>query len=547
METRKITTDVLVIGGGVAGLMAAIKSEEQGKETIVVDKSNPRRSGNASTGNDHFLCYIPEIHGKINNILEEAMQSILGSLQEKELVKKCLQQSLNRVKDWERWDIPMKFDGEEYEFAGHAFPDHPRIFLKFKGKNLKPTLTKKALTEGATIESRCMMTDLLVQEGKVIGALGVNTREKRMTIFQAGNVILTTGMPTRLYPPITPEQSFNRSHAPHNTGDGIGMAYRGGAELVNMEIPYRHAGPKLFARCGKATWIGLLKDSEGEILNPFLETPSKKYGDISPDVWPNLFEEKKKKGNSPVYIDCRDISKEDKEYMKKGLEHEGNTALLEYMEREEIDFQSDKIIFTNYEICPYGGIKINKKAEASLDGLYAAGDTVGNFWGGIGGAAVYGWIAGKNADNSVKKSQICSDDLSVIEERKKVCRKILSRNYGAKWKETSAALQQIMQDYAGKTRSQNSLSAGLKNLRRLRNKSLNELTAENPHELMRCLEVLNLIDVGELVFLTAMKRKETRKPHVSVDYKYTNPKMNRFLIVKQVKGEPIIEWGKKFP
>ena len=68
------------------------------------------------------------------------------------------------------------------------------------------------------------------------------------------------------------------------------------------------------------------------------------------------------------------------------------------------------------------------------------------------------------------------------------------------------------------------------------------LTAANPHELMRAMEVINLIDLGELVFITARERKETRGKHIRPDYPFTNPMMAKLLVVKKVEGEPVLEW-----
>ena len=100
-----------------------------------------------------------------------------------------------------------------------------------------------------------------------------------------------------------------------------------------------------------------------------------------------------------------------------------------------------------------------------------------------------------------------------------------------------------MCDYAGSLRSETLLKAGLDQFRRLKKKTYDTLMASNQHELMHCLEVLNLLDIGELVFLTAMERKESRGKHVRVDYPFTNPMCNnKALKCKQVDGKPFLEW-----
>lgn len=111
------------------------------------------------------------------------------------------------------------------------------------------------------------------------------------------------------------------------------------------------------------------------------------------------------------------------------------------------------------------------------------------------------------------------------------------------WQESNVALQHVMSDYAGLVRSDSQLEQGLKNLARLKEKVYKTLVARNGHELGRCLEVLNLLDVGEAVMLCARERKDTRAKHNRVDYPFTNPLLDKHLTIKQVDNKPVFEWG----
>jgi succinate dehydrogenase/fumarate reductase flavoprotein subunit len=86
------------------------------------------------------------------------------------------------------------------------------------------------------------------------------------------------------------------------------------------------------------------------------------------------------------------------------------------------------------------------------------------------------------------------------------------------------------------------LEAGLTHIQRLREEARRTLIARNPHELSRALEVLNLVDAGELVCIAALERKETRGQHKRTDYTYTNPMLDKWLIIKNVAGRPVTEW-----
>ncbi len=540
MDREIVEADVLCVGGGPAGLMAAIRASERGAKVVVADKGNTLRSGAAATGNDHVTCYIPEIHGKLEPIIAAHMQRGIG--RHGDLWRTQFDQSHDIVKLWESWGIHMKYKGE-YEFAGHAYPGSniPPISLKFPGQDLKRILTREALKRGIRIVNRVMVFDLLRDDG-ITGALGIHTREDRFVEFQAKSAILGTGFLTRLYPSPTPGWMFNIGRSPATTGDGRAMAYRAGAELFNLELPLRWSGPKYFSRHGKATWVGVLRDTQNKPIGPFVTRPDRRYGDATADIFTNLFEDYQRSGHGPVYMDCRGISDYDFEYMIHWLQHEGNTSLINYMQEENIDLKKNPVEFTTYEMLPMGGVYHNEKGEASVNGLYAAGDELQGA--SLGGAAVFGWIAGENAAIYVKGvgTPNIEKKRAMIEERKSLISEILSRQVGAGWKEVNLALQQIMYDYAGSIRSETMLSAGLNSLRRLKEKANTQMIAQNQHELMHCLEVLNLLDLGELVLIMAMERKETRGRHIRVDYQYTNPLMEKMLVIKQVDGKPVLQW-----
>lgn len=125
---------------------------------------------------------------------------------------------------------------------------------------------------------------------------------------------------------------------------------------------------------------------------------------------------------------------------------------------------------------------------------------------------------------------------------KQLIGQLYSRKAGPDWEEANIALQQVMHDYAGTVRNEALLHQGLSHLERLKQKLCRTMVAGNTHELGRCLEVLNLFDIGELVFLMALDRKETRGLHQRPDYPFTNPLLNKFHVVELVDGKPVIGW-----
>ncbi|MFZ7103511.1 MAG: FAD-dependent oxidoreductase [Peptococcaceae bacterium] len=544
--------DVLVVGGGIAGLMAAIAAADKGAKVIVADKSDTRRSGSGATGNDHFLCYIPEVHGTPEDFLVEFRESMVGGNSDAKIQMKFIARTFECVKDWQRWGIDMKPHGQ-WEFNGHAFPERMRIWLKYNGENQKAVLTEQALKRGVVIENKTPITEFLTDEtGKIVGALGIDIAqlEPEIKLFKTKSLISATGNTSRLYPAITGGWMFNTAHCPSNAGSGRAAAYKIGAELVNLEIPNTHAGPKYFARCGKATWIGVLKDSQGKPVGPFVTKPTKELGDITADVWHSVFTEKNQNGTGPVFMDCSETAPEDMDYMMWGLKCEGDTALIDALEKQDIDLSRQMVEFTKYEPILIGrGIQIDENAATNVAGLYAAGDEVGNFRSDIAGAAVMGRIAGeKAAEYSLNAENSCNlASHPTVSKVRSFYTELMQRASGPVWQELNLAVQQIMHDYAGITfvRSETLLSAGLKYLHDLEKTAYKTLQCKDSHELMRALEAFDLLLIGKLIFLTALERKETRGMHKRSDYTFTNPLLNgMFITVKKENDAPRTAWRK---
>ena len=548
MKEEMIKTDVLCIGGGIAGLMAAIRASELGANVVVAEKGNARYSGRGRAGNDHFWCYIPEVHGPdMGSFMKECLKGpklrIMQAGTSMKVMRTFMERSFEIVKLWDSWGIPMKHDGR-WEFAGHSFPGDVLTHLKYQGRDQKRVLTEKALEKGVKIINRVMVSDLLRDGDRIIGAVGVHAREDKVVVFQAGSTIVATGIADRLYPSPVPGWMASTPNCLTLTGDGRTMAYRAGGMIVGPESPKRHMGPRYFGRFGQATWIGVLRDPNDKPVGPYVTKPNRTYGDMTMEVKSGILEDYLKSGRGPVYMDCRGITPEDYDYMMSAFVDEGLSSLIDYMKEEGIDLRKNPVEFGTYHINPEGKVWINEKAETSLKGLYAAGDeSIVS----IGPAATYGWIAGENAAAAAKNGPAVDVEKAraEIEEKKNVVREIASRKEGADWREANVALQQIMQDYAGLVRSETLLTAGLDYVRRLRDKARRSLKARNRWELTRSLETLNLLDLGELVFMAANERKETRALHTRSDYPLTDPMLDgKALYVWKENGVPTFEWRK---
>ncbi|MDP6428512.1 MAG: FAD-binding protein [Rhodospirillales bacterium] len=545
MET--IEADVLVVGGGIAGLMAAIRAAEMGAKVVLADKGNTLTSGAGSAGNDHFLCYIPEVHGDdLDAYLKELREGKGGGIAN--LVgttpaKVWLDKSFDIVKLWDQWGIPMRADGD-WTFAGHAFPGRLRARLKYWGKNQKMVLTKQARRRGVKIVNRVMVAELLGDGRAVSGAVGVDTREDRLYVFRAKAVFVGTGEVRRLYPGITPAMLANDSLPITLTGDGRAMVYRAGAELANMEMIYRHVGLRNFARQGQGSWIGVYRDHFDEPLGPYVTKPDRLHGDKTPEVDKELFARIFESAQGPVYMDCRGISEEDLEFLVHSLSNEGNQAVVDHLNGEGVDLRKNPVEFMTYSTIAVGGIFRDQGAATNIAGLYTAGDEWGN---GISAASVFGWIAGENAA-LYAKSALAADgerEQATVDQVRRRAAAFLRTGGGADydWKDATYALHQTMRDYAGIVRSGPMLEAGLQHLGRLKAKIDEGLRATDRFEMIRCLETINLYDMGEVLMRSAIDRRESRDLHRRADCPITDPLRNGMAhIVRFDDGGAVFDW-----
>ena len=244
------------------------------------------------------------------------------------------------------------------------------------------------------------------------------------------------------------------------------------------------------------------------------------------------------------YIDCSQIAEEDYECMMRDFVSEGLTSLRAYMDRHGLDLRRHAVEFVEYDCGLLGqGPEIDKRAETTVPGLYAAGDMMGNVRGEVAAASVFGWECGKavaSGGSAAPAGDIAS--LETVRRSMEFYSSLYERGSGAPWREANAALAQIMTDYIpvgeGRKRSGTMMTAGLNYLHDLRERCTAEIKAGNAHELMRAAEVFELLDIGESIARCALERRETRYNHIRTDFPFPDPKyMDSFLTVAKAGDE----------
>ncbi|MBW2018229.1 MAG: FAD-dependent oxidoreductase, partial [Deltaproteobacteria bacterium] len=256
MEDQYLKTDVLIIGGGVAGLNAALSAREAGQDVVIMDKAVIKRSGHAAGGIDHFCAYLntgPEWDTR-EAYLEFTAKSARGAADLSVVEKVYCDELETAIKRFDDIGCTLRRPDGSF-FRTQSFGQPGPWWINFNGKRLKPLLTRAVKRAGCTVLERVVTSDLLVYDGEVCGAAGFDIRKGTFYVVQAKAVIMLTGGTNRLFQNPT-GLSFNCWMCPANTGDGEAMALRAGAELANVEYLRMTLVPRGFSAPGLNALVG---------------------------------------------------------------------------------------------------------------------------------------------------------------------------------------------------------------------------------------------------------------------------------------------------
>jgi len=601
-KVQKVTTDVLILGGGIAGCWAAIAAAKKGVLVALVEKGAIIRSGAGGSGCDHWESAATNPCSRITpeELTKAMIKAHLGYNNGISHYIEC-REGYDRLLDLER--IGGKIRDTEDEFQGAEFRDEKTKFLfaydyenKFTlrvwGTTFKPALAKECRRLGVSVFDRTMATSLLTEGGKqgarVVGATGVNCRTGEFITFQARATVLCMSRPTRiwLFSPGLP--GISEFRPPQCTGDGHAMGWKAGVEFAMMEksVKGEWSGIRSFPPYGTGnthnTWYACnMVDADGREI-PWVDRDGRILTDISqryrpapgqrlflkgggePDIpnyefqWPDILPVEKLMANGfklPFYADLASMpEKERKAIWGLMVGEEGKTKIPILETYTEAGFDPKKHLLQSYGegwksggFLPQerqffglpGGMVNDWRLRTNLEGLYAAGDQL--FASNCHGhAAATGYYAGRHAAEYAKEAvAIIIDSKQAERERIRVYAPLKWAD-GIGWQELNMCISRIMQHYCGDIKSEELLTTGLGLLKDMQNNEAPQLSAKNPHELVRALEVLNVITNAEIVLNACLVRKASSKPlhfRRSDFPEIDPPEWNKLVTIKCEKNE----------
>ena len=528
-EIRHITTDVLIIGGGVAGMMAAVGSLRAGvtpmlltKGTYASGSSSMARGGHSIAIGHSNAADTPEI------FLEDTIKGSEG-LSNPRLAALMCRESIDRTLELDAWGLGLvKLADGRYDQKMGAFPHRYARLVhcgRLMGKPLMNALSKKTRALGIEPVDHVMLVDLLREGDRIVGAWGFLYREGTPVVVHARSTVLTTGGAPQIH-------ALNDS-PPTITGDGYAMAWRAGAELIDMEfIDYQliTAAPEKLTgypphSSGFLNEGGYLLNKDGERFmrryDPERMERSTRSG-INRAVAMEIFE-KRGTANDAVYIDIRHVFEE---------ANSGASAdVVRVFKNGGVDMSADLLEVTS---CPHtylGGLRIDEWGRTTLDGLYAGGEAAGGIHGAnrLGGAAlidsyVFGFRAGMAASCEARQRPLPESQAGGWLESVKRLEQWASRGIGSNDpEEWRGEVQKLVIGSVGQVRHGGQLRRALNQLETLEAGFdgagvRGDTKRERFNSLRLSIETRNLIQVARLLGTAALHREESRGGHFRLDF-----------------------------
>lgn len=571
-----INADVLVLGGGIAGCMAAIAAARAGQKVVLVEKGATKRSGAGGSGCDHWESAATNPCSKVTP--EELTQAMLhdneGFNNGISHYIEC-REGYDRLLDIEK--MGGKIRDTEDEFVGAEFRDDEtklmfaydyenRFTLRIWGTTFKPAMYKELKRLGVNIVDRVMVTSLLTEGGaqgaRCVGATGIHTRTGKFYIFNAKSSIMCMSRPARvwLFSPELP--GLCEFRPPQCIGDGHAMGWRAGAEFTMMEksVPAEFSAsgrsyPPYGAGNNHNTWYAAsiidsrgkeipYADRDGNILEDVKDRfrPAKgqkffmkgggidfpKYEIEGPETLPfsKMIEEGYK---LPFYADLTKLPEEERKVIwGMMVGEEGKTKVPIYGNYTKAGFDPSKHVlqcygtgWTSASFLPQerqlfglpGGFFNDWTLSTNIEGLYAAGDAL-YASNCYGHAAATGYYAGRHAAKYAAVNELKKWDIQQIEEEKNRVYAPLKNDpdMSIGWKELNMAIAKTMQNYCGEVKYDDLLKVGLSRLKEYEEKIVPQTFAYNPHELTRLLEVFDILTVSQIIIEASLARKISMKP-----------------------------------
>ena len=519
--TSETSCDVLVIGGGTAGPMAALKAKQRNPDAkvILLEKANVKRSGAISMGMDGLNNAVIPGYATPEEYVKEITIANDGIVDQKAVLKYA-ETCYPIIEELDSFGIRfLKDENGNYDVKKvHHIGTY--VLPMPNGDTVKKALYRQLRRARLLISNRYMATRLLTdKDGRMAGAIGVNTRTGEFLVVRAKSVILCMGAAGRLGLP-TSGYMFGTYENAANSGDGYAMAYHSGAKLANLEC--YQINP-------------LIKDYNGPacayVAGPYGAYTTNNEGDrfIECDYWSGQmmleFFNELQSGKGPVFLKMNHLHEKTVEEISHTLHNVERPTRGHFHEGRGIDYAKEMVEMHISEVgfCSghsASGVFVDDKARTTLPGLYAAGDMANVPHNYMLGAFTNGAIAGEDAMDYAGEVDFAEVDMEMVAlERERVLAPT-RREDGIPPNQIEYKTRRLVNDYLQPPKVTRKYELGQARLAEVRDDMENHMMVRNAHELHRSLEASSILDCADMAAHASLYRTESRWGlyHLRTDY-----------------------------
>lgn len=556
-----ISTDMLIVGGGLAGLTAALKAKEESPElsVLIVEKQTVGWSGAAPRGGMVIWVLSPE--DDVDKLMKFHVNNLGYYLNDQELLYEYASGAYERIEKLAEWGVEMPRNAKGNIEITKVF--QPPFFLPeywsyvCVDSDMLVPLRTTARKKGVKILNKVQVVDLLKHRDRVVGAVGFNIIDGRFYIFKAKSTILANGLcgdRTDLFAA--------------SCGDGVAAAYRAGAAMRNAEFGSM-VGFRLregYTSCGTYYTISFIHSpmSYDSLTNAAGERLSKRYNKtkIGPDFLLDI-EKELNEGRGPVYVDVDESMRKTQKQILETKDYwprKKFTSIENHHVEKVKQYGKNPVPRAEGAISAGAGhcsaVKVDHDMKTTLDGLWAIGDTsmAGSGWpgaimappggmcgSGLGNAMFMAIKGAPPAARSVTQAPTPKVDYAEVKKLKESIFAPIRRDKGISADEVMSALKDaITPPKYHLHRNKTNLETLLSRLEEVKQR-LPELYAKDYHNLCKCHEAVSMTIGPELNFNAALNRTESRGTHAREDYpKRDDANWLKWIIIKQEAGKMVI-------
>lgn len=540
IQIEKLNTDILIVGGGTAGCYAAYTLGQKGDyKVLIAEKANIKRSGCLAAGVNAINAYITE--GRVpQDYVDYCKNDAKGIVREDLLLS--ISENLNEVthKLEENGLVILKDENGKYVTRGNRN-------IKINGENIKPILAKMAKeAKNVSIVNHVNITDLLVEDNRIYGAVGFDVNTLKAYVIFAKAVLVATGGAAGLYRPNNPGFSRHKMwYPPFNTGAGYAMGINAGAEMTTLEMRF------IALRCKDtiAPTGTIAQGVRAKQMNGKGEIYETKYGVATCERVYGTTEENRL-GNGPCYLKTDEISKDQEDELYKAYLNMAPSQTLKWLEggqgpaKQNVEIEGTEPYIVGGHTA--SGYWVDNNRATTVKGLYAAGDVAGGApQKYVTGALVEGKLAAIGIEGFLQENQESySDDRwkQIVSQYEQF---LNNQSANITIEQLEESMQKIMDEYAGGiTKNYQFNETGLKLAKEKITglfDVLNRLSANDSDELLQIYEIKERLTVCLSLIEHLMARKETRWHSFAENKNYPNQDKSFEVYVNSIKANGHIE------